>query len=126
MKGDKMTRVSFGDLLRKARMANDLSQRELAEKSGVSFPQIGKFELGSRSPSKADVGKLIAALNVPRDYFFAKRSKAEMETKYEEFLNDYDELKKFKLDEEQLLALHWVIKRILIEVRMDNVRKVPQ
>ena len=46
--------MEFSEKIRKARTAKGLSQRELAEASGVSLRTIQNYELGTRMPKKKD------------------------------------------------------------------------
>lgn len=121
--GVRQTNASFGQLLKMAREKKGLTQRELSGLSKVSFSQISKFELDLRRPTKDDLDKIKRALQVPTEYFFLQRSKADANLRYEIFLRDFDEVRKLKLDEDQMTTLHWVIKRILLEVSMDSARR---
>jgi transcriptional regulator with XRE-family HTH domain len=51
----------FGAYLRAARRAADLSQRELAKKSGVAASTISRIEAGRTSPSLGTFERLLAA-----------------------------------------------------------------
>lgn len=50
--------------LRAAREARNLTQRALAERSGVTYSTIGNLETGRRAASRDTVEKLAAALGV--------------------------------------------------------------
>ncbi len=51
--------------LQERRLAADLTQRELAELSGVPQPNIAAYESGRRNPAPSTVAKLDAVLRVP-------------------------------------------------------------
>jgi transcriptional regulator with XRE-family HTH domain len=56
---------SFGDLLRRYRIAAGLAQEELAEKAGLSAKGIGDLERGARKHPRRDTVRLLAdALNL--------------------------------------------------------------
>lgn len=48
-------------LLREARLSADLTQQELAERTGVRQPNIAAYEGGQRRPSEAMLRRLLAA-----------------------------------------------------------------
>lgn len=61
----RMTARDRGADLRSRRLAADLTQRELARRSGVPQPNIAAYETGRRSPTPATLVKLDAVLRVP-------------------------------------------------------------
>ena len=54
--------------LKESRLKKQWSQKELAEKSEVSFEQISRYESGKRIPHKYVLAKLAKVLNVSVDY----------------------------------------------------------
>lgn len=60
-----MAEVAAGARLRERRLAAGLTQRELAEKSGVPQPNIAAYERGRREPAMENVLKLDLALRAP-------------------------------------------------------------
>lgn len=60
-----MTRTTLGDSLRQQRQAAGLTQRELAELSGVPQPNIAAYESGRRTPAASTLERLQVALTVP-------------------------------------------------------------
>ena len=50
------------ELLRQARRARGLTQAQLAARSGTSQEQVSRWESGKRSPTVAQLGKLLAVL----------------------------------------------------------------
>jgi len=61
----KDIRMSFGELLRKARKSKNLTQEELADKAGLHFTYIGQIERGRRNPSLINIYKIMKALRIP-------------------------------------------------------------
>ncbi len=62
-KGNTMT-TEIGDRIAQLRSARDLSLRQLAEISDISFNQIHKYEKGVSVPNRASVIKLAKVFNV--------------------------------------------------------------
>lgn len=62
--------VHVGMRMRLRRRAIDLTQHALAEKVGVTFQQIQKYEQGKNRMSAGTLWAAAAALNVPIGYFF--------------------------------------------------------
>lgn len=60
--------MTFRDKLIDARLAQNLSQAELAEKVGVSERSIYSYEEEGTSPRKTTLGKIAEALNVSVEY----------------------------------------------------------
>lgn len=54
--------------LKEARIRKNWSQKELAEKSDVSFEQISRYETGKSRPHKSVIIKLAKALGVTSEY----------------------------------------------------------
>lgn len=59
--------VSFGEWIKSRRKALDLTQEELAQRSGCSIFALRKIETGERRPSKQLAGLLAAALDIPQE-----------------------------------------------------------
>lgn len=62
---------SFGQGVRKRRFELDLSQEELAMKSGLHRTYISDIELGNRNVSLINIVKLVDALNLSLVDFFS-------------------------------------------------------
>jgi transcriptional regulator with XRE-family HTH domain len=60
----------FGDRLRARRVMMKMSQEELAEKLGVSFQQIQKYEKGINRLSAATMASVAEILDVDTGYFY--------------------------------------------------------
>ena len=61
----------FGKAIRRRRRELDLSQEELAEKSGLHRNYISSIENGERNPSLKNIAKLAAALDLSVAALFA-------------------------------------------------------
>lgn len=62
----------FASRLQQARAARELSQQELAEKSGLPPTSISHFERGGRRPSFDNLKRLANALNVTTDFLIGR------------------------------------------------------
>ncbi|MCC6517274.1 MAG: helix-turn-helix domain-containing protein, partial [Tabrizicola sp.] len=65
-----MQDFNVGDRLRQMRQAASLSQRQLAEASGVPHGQISMIETNRSSPSVASLRKILGGLSVTMSEFF--------------------------------------------------------
>lgn len=59
----------------KIRKMRILSQMKLAERIGVSFQQVQKYESGANKVSLEKLAKIARALNVPIGYFIVEKEK---------------------------------------------------
>ncbi|NEY89482.1 cupin domain-containing protein [Tabrizicola oligotrophica] len=65
-----MQDFNVGERLREMRQAADMSQRQLAEASGVPHGQISMIETNRSSPSVASLRKILGGLKVSMSEFF--------------------------------------------------------
>ena len=59
---------SFADRLQALRRDQNLSQRELAEKTSIHHVQLSRYESGKAVPTAASIQKLADALNTTSDF----------------------------------------------------------
>lgn len=64
--------AAIGRALRARRLELELSQTDLAEKIGVTFQQIQKYEKGTNRMGGGRIQRACDALRVPASYFFAE------------------------------------------------------
>jgi transcriptional regulator with XRE-family HTH domain len=69
--------VSFGEILRETRQRKNLSQSELAEKTGLQASAISHFESGRRMPSFENMIRLADALTVTLDFLMGRTEQPE-------------------------------------------------
>lgn len=69
-------RVLLGRRIREARLAQVITQRELAERSGLGRDAIAKYETGARSISAEDLGLLAEALETTSSALLGERAYA--------------------------------------------------
>jgi transcriptional regulator with XRE-family HTH domain len=56
--------VQFGEAVRKARMAANLSQEELADRAGLDRSYLGGIERGERNPTLNVIGTVALGLGI--------------------------------------------------------------
>ena len=72
-----MERFEIAQAVKRWREARDLSQRDLADKSGVGFASIGRIETGRQDPTVGMLARLAEALGIRVvDFFLAPKRKA--------------------------------------------------
>jgi len=71
----QMNRKYIGDLIRLSRKAAGLSQMELAERVGVSYQQIQKYEKGISEMGLTRLSQIAEALNMPLASFIPDNEK---------------------------------------------------
>jgi transcriptional regulator with XRE-family HTH domain len=59
----------FGERIREARIAGNMSQHELAGLLGISYQQVQKYEAGTNRVNGARINLLVTALNRPVTFF---------------------------------------------------------
>ncbi|MEM9284044.1 MAG: helix-turn-helix transcriptional regulator [Verrucomicrobiota bacterium] len=64
--------TEFRDRLKKTRESREMSQSDLAEKTGLKPAAISHFETGQRAPSFENLRKLSDALSVSIDYLLGR------------------------------------------------------
>lgn len=62
--------LHIGEKLRTARLQQNMSLRELAEKAEVSASLLSQIENGKANPSVRSIYSIAAALSLPTNYFF--------------------------------------------------------
>jgi transcriptional regulator with XRE-family HTH domain len=67
--------VNIGQLVRTQRQKLRLSQSDLAERIGVKFQQVQKYEKGTNRISIGRLTRIAEALDVPPTFFFDQETK---------------------------------------------------
>lgn len=62
--------AQLGNRLREARVAQDLSQTDLAEMLGITFQQIQKYERGTNRISASRLYEVAHSLQLPITFFY--------------------------------------------------------
>lgn len=66
---EKNFRKTLGETIRKYRLAARMSQMALAEKLGISYQQLQKYEKGINNISVYRLHQISKSLNIPISYF---------------------------------------------------------
>jgi transcriptional regulator with XRE-family HTH domain len=74
--------AEIGRLVRAQRQQLGLAQTDLAERIGVTFQQVQKYEKGMNRISIGRLTRIAEALDVPPTFFFARETKASMASNY--------------------------------------------
>jgi transcriptional regulator with XRE-family HTH domain len=104
----------MGRKIREIRKSLGMSQMELAEKIGVSFQQIQKYEKGINRISVERLQQIANALGFPLSYFFEERANRIKEEKDKYTLNYLSK------EEKRLLQLFRKVKNKRIKTSLIN------
>jgi transcriptional regulator with XRE-family HTH domain len=72
--------AEIGRLVRAQRQQLGLTQTDLAERIGVTFQQVQKYENGTNRISMGRLTRIAEALDVPPTFFFARETGADIAT----------------------------------------------
>lgn len=87
---DDSVRKQYADNLRRLLEQRDITQRELAKRTGISPSAISSYITGERYPRPSQLGLIAAALDVDPGLLTGKRPASE--TQHEELLRMFKEL----------------------------------
>jgi len=96
----------FGQRLKSIRLANGLTQEELAEKAGLHATYIGIIERGKQAASLDTIEKLAVALGVKEEKFFSFISR------------------KYSIEEKERLIIG--LENILRKQKPEDIKKISQ
>ncbi|WP_424475353.1 helix-turn-helix domain-containing protein [Oceanobacillus kimchii] len=107
--------MKFKDRLTSLRKMNKLSREQLANKLGVSYSTISKYESGSREPDFDTLQEISNIFDVTTDYLLGKSDQPHLSEQeaFEAFINDpdlerwYKELPKSKEEDLRRLRKIW-------------------
>ncbi|WP_277680031.1 helix-turn-helix domain-containing protein [Gracilibacillus dipsosauri] len=88
----------FSDRLKRIREKENMSREILANKLGVSYSTIAKYESGVREPDFSTLEKLSTVLDVSVDYLLGKSDK-ERETDFDPIAEHNRLLKKYGIED---------------------------
>jgi transcriptional regulator with XRE-family HTH domain len=87
---------SLGERIKQLRKQLNMSQSELAEKVGISYAQVGRYETKGAQPPAETLKKIADALGVSPDYLIYGASDEKAKNK----LSDAELINQFKAIEE--------------------------
>ena len=70
-----MNYLKIGDRIKTFRTSQKITQKQLAESTGLAEITIRQYENGSREPNRKNVEKISNALNIPINFFYWDRFK---------------------------------------------------
>jgi transcriptional regulator with XRE-family HTH domain len=95
---------SVNERIKQLRVDNNLTQSELADKVGLSYVQIGRYEKGKSNPSSDVLQKLANVLNTSTDYLMnGKTEQVEAQLTDKELIKQFIEVEKLNPDEKNLV-----------------------
>jgi len=96
--------TSVNERIKQLRIDNNLTQSELAEKVGLTYVQIGRYEKGKSNPSADVLQKLAIALNTSTDYLMNGESEqVQAQLIDKELIRQFQEIQKLNADEKHLV-----------------------
>ena len=96
--------TSVIERIKQLRIDNNLTQSDLAEKVGLTYVQIGRYEKGKSNPSADVLQKLAIALNTSTDYLMNGESEqVEAQLVDKELIRQFQEIQKLNADEKHLV-----------------------
>lgn len=87
--------MDIGSNIKKFRTVCGYTQKELAEKIGISYQQIGQYETGKRRPKAETLKKIANALNIKTDALYGHKRVTIIT---EEFLKSHPYIEKSMYD----------------------------
>ncbi|SNB26244.1 DNA-binding protein (modular protein) [Flavobacterium psychrophilum] len=98
------TMTSVSERIKQLRTENNLTQSELAEKVGLTYVQIGRYEKSKSNPSSDVLQKLAFTLGTSTDYLMnGKTGQVEAQLTDKELIKQFQEVEKLNPDEKHLV-----------------------
>jgi transcriptional regulator with XRE-family HTH domain len=96
--------ITVSERIKQLRAENNLTQSELAEKVGLTYVQIGRYEKGKSNPSSDVLQKLAIVLNTSTDYLMnGKTQQVEAQLADKELIKQFQEVEKLNPEEKHLV-----------------------
>ncbi len=96
--------MSISERIKKLRIENNLTQSDLAEKVGLTYVQIGRYEKGKSSPSSDILQKLAVALNTSSDFLMnGNTQQVEAQLTDRELIQQFKEVENMNNDDKHLI-----------------------
>ncbi len=96
--------TSVSERIKQLRTDNNLTQSELAEKVGLTYVQIGRYEKSKSNPSSDVLQKLAFTLGTSTDYLInGKTGQVEAQLTDKELIKQFQEVEKLNSDEKHLV-----------------------
>ena len=112
---------NLGDRIKDLRKQKNLSQSELADKVGISYAQIGRYETKGSQPPAVTLKKIADALGISPDFLIYGTSDEKAKTK----LNDAELINQFKaiesMDEEDKNVIKKLIDAFITKKQLQKL-----
>jgi Predicted transcriptional regulators len=112
---------NLGDRIKDLRKQKNMSQSELADKVGISYAQIGRYETKGAQPPAETLKKIADALRVSPDFLIYGTSDEKAKTK----LTDADLINQFKaienMDEEDKNVIKKLIDAFITKKQIQKL-----
>lgn len=112
---------NLGDRIKDLRKQKNLSQSELADKVGISYAQIGRYETKGAQPPAETLKQIADALGVSPDFLIYGTSDEKAKTK----LTDADLINQFKaienMDEEDKTVIKKLIDAFITKKQLQKM-----
>ncbi len=96
--------TSVSERIKNLRIENNLTQTDLADKVGLTYVQIGRYEKGKSNPSSDVLQKLANVLNTSTDYLMnGKTEQVEAQLTDKELIKQFQEVEKLEPSEKHLV-----------------------
>jgi transcriptional regulator with XRE-family HTH domain len=96
--------ITVTERIKQLRVENNLTQSELAEKVGLTYVQIGRYEKGKSNPSSDVLQKLASVLGTSTDYLMnGKTEQVEAQLVDKELIKQFQEVEKLNPEEKHLV-----------------------
>jgi transcriptional regulator with XRE-family HTH domain len=97
--------MGIGDRIKELRVNKKLTQTELAQKVGLTYIQIGRYETQKSSPSSDVLQKLAESLDTTSDYIMngSHNDVVSAQLNDRELLNQFKEVEKLNNDDKHLI-----------------------
>ena len=95
----------IGQRLKKLRKKHQLTQQALADKVGLNYVQIGRYEVGRATPSSDALVRLAQALGTTTDYLMngSQQEAASVQLTDKELLRQFQEVQHLNAEDKHLV-----------------------
>lgn len=115
--------MDIGSRIKELRVAKKLTQTDLANKVGMSYIQIGRYEVSKSNPSAEVLQKIASALGTTTDYLMKGNNDDVVSAQLDdlELLNQFKEIE--KLDKEDKYLVKTFIDAFITKRRVQQLAK---
>jgi transcriptional regulator with XRE-family HTH domain len=93
--------MTVGERIKQLRKKSELTQQQLADKVGITYIQIGRYETGKSNASSDILQKVATALNTTADFLMSGGNAQQLTDK--ELLQQFKEVEQLPTDDKHLI-----------------------